>query len=156
MATTQPASEAGETLFIASRLFGPLTVPRNDVIVMPDGMLGFAGERRFILLPAAPEGIFWLQSVEESGLVFLLVDPFIHFAGYEVDLPDVPEPGPGEEVAVLTIVTLPRERGEGCTANLQGPLVIHFPTRVARQVVLSDSRYHTKHPLDLREKLGGS
>jgi flagellar assembly factor FliW len=154
MAPTQPAAPAGETLFIASRLFGPLTVPRSDVIVMPEGMLGFAGERRFIMLPAAPDGIFWLQSIDEGGLVFLLVDPFIYFPGYVVDLPDLPDPAPGEEVAVLTIVTLPRGEAEACTANLQGPLVIHFPSRVARQVVLSDSHYHTKHPLDLREKLG--
>ena len=151
---TQPAPPAGETLFIASRLFGPLSVPRRDVIVMPEGMLGFAGERSFILLPAAPDGIFWLQCVEESGLVFLLVDPFIYFPDYVVDLPETPESAPGEEVAVLTIVTLPRGRGEACTANLQGPVVIHFPTRVARQVVLSDPRFHTRHPLDLREKLG--
>jgi len=153
-APTQPAVPAGETLFVASRLFGPLTVPRSDIIVMPEGMLGFAGERRFIMLPAAPDGVFWLQSVDEGGLVFLLVDPFIYFPGYVVDLPDVPEPRPGEQVAVLTIVTLPRGDDEGCTANLQGPVVIHFPTRIARQVVLSDSQYHTKHPLDLREKLG--
>ncbi len=153
-APTQPATAAGETLFVASRLFGPLTVPRSDVIVMPDGMLGFAGERRFIMLPAAPDGIFWLQSIDEGGLVFLLVDPFIYFPGYVVDLPDHPDPAPGEEVAVLTIVTLPRGDDPGCTANLQGPLVIHFPTRIARQVVLSDSQYHTRHPLDLREKLG--
>lgn len=154
MAPTQPAVPAGETLFIASRLFGPLSAPRRDVIVMPDGMLGFAGERRFIMLPAAPDGIFWLQSIDEGGLVFLLVDPFIYFPGYEVDLPDLPEPGPGEEVAVLAIVTLPRGDSDACTANLQGPLVIHYPSRIARQVVLSDSRYHTKHALDLREKLG--
>lgn len=153
-APTQPAAPAGETLFIASRLFGPLTVPRSDVIVMPEGMLGFAGERRFIMLPAAPDGIFWLQSIDEGGLVFLLVDPFIYFPGYVVDLPDTPDPAPGEEVAVLAIVTLPRGDTDMCTANLQGPLVIHFPTRVARQVVLPDSHYHTKHPLDLREKLG--
>ncbi len=153
-APTQPAAAAGETLFIASRLFGPLTVPRSDTIVMPEGMLGFAGERRFIMLPAAPDGIFWLQSIDEGGLVFLLVDPFIYFPGYVVDVPEIPEPGPGEEVAVLTIVTLPRGDEDRCTANLQGPLVIHYPTRIARQVVLADSRYHTKHPLDLRGKLG--
>jgi flagellar assembly factor FliW len=153
-APTQPALPAGETLSIASRLFGPLTVQRDEVIVMPDGMLGFAGERRFILLPAAPTGVFWLQSVEESGLVFLLVDPFLFFPGYVLDLPDLPDPAPGEEVVALTIVTLPRSAGDACTANLQGPLVFRFPERTARQVVLVDSAYHTKHPVDLREKLG--
>ncbi len=138
---------------VASRLFGPISVPRADVLVMPDGMLGFAGERRFVLLPAAPEGIFWLQSVDDGALIFLLVDPFRFFPGYTVDSPEIPEAGPGEEVAVLSIVTLPRVRGEPCTANLQGPLVFQTPARIARQVILEDPRYHTRHELDLRDRL---
>lgn len=142
-----------ETFSVASRLFGPLTVSRDDVVVMPEGMLGFAGERRFVLLPAAPEGVFWLQSVDDGALIFLLVDPFQFFPGYVVDAPEIPEAGPGEEVAVLSIVTLPRARGEPCTANLQGPLVFETPARTARQVILEDPRYHTRHELNLRGRL---
>ncbi len=141
------------TLTVASRLFGPLSIHPDNVLVMPDGMLGFAGERRFVLLPAAPEGVFWLQSVDDGALIFLLVDPFRFFPGYTVDSPDIPDAGPTEGVAVLTIVTLPRERGEPCTANLQGPLVLHSPARIARQVILTDPRYHTRHELDLRGQL---
>jgi flagellar assembly factor FliW len=138
---------------VASRLFGPLSVPPGDIIVMPEGMLGFAGERRFVLLPAAPEGIFWLQSVDDGALIFLLVDPFKFFPEYVVESPEIPEPGPDERVAVLSIVTLPRERGSACTANLQGPVVIRFPERRAQQVILTDQRYHTRHELDLRSSL---
>jgi flagellar assembly factor FliW len=140
-------------LHVASRLFGPLSVALEDVIVMPEGMLGFAGERRFVLLPAAPDGIFWLQSVDDGALIFLLVDPFKFFPDYVVDLPGIPDPGPDERVAVLSIVTLPRERGDACTANLEGPVVIQFPARHAQQVILPDPRYHTRHELDLRSAL---
>lgn len=150
--TTLPTTS--ERLLVASRLFGPLEVAGDEIITMPEGMLGFAGERRWIMLPAAPQGVFWLQSIDDSGLVFLLVDPFLFFPGYVVDLPDLPEPGPGESVAVLTIVTLPREKGAACTANLQAPVVITYPGRAARQVVLPDPTVHTRHPLDLRKQLG--
>lgn len=152
---TAPVRQAAVTgtFVVASRLFGPLTIHPDSVLVMPDGMLGFAGERRFVLLPAAPEGVYWLQSVDDGALIFLLVDPFRFFPGYEVDSPDLPEPGPAGEVAVLSIVTLPRTRGEPCTANLQGPLVLHSPARTARQVILNDPRYHTRHQLDLRGQL---
>jgi len=142
-----------ETLSVASRLFGPLVVPRDEVLVMPEGMLGFAGERRFVLLPAAPDGVFWLQSVDDGALIFLLVDPFRFFPGYVVDAPEIPEAGPGEEVAVLSIVTLPRTKGEQCTVNLQGPLVLQTPARIARQVIIEDPRYHTRHELNLRGRL---
>jgi len=33
------------------------------------------------------------------------------------------------------------------TGNLQGPLVVNVDTREARQLVLSDRRYSTRHPL---------
>jgi flagellar assembly factor FliW len=141
--------ESDATLFVASRLFGPLHLPQDQVITMPEGMLGFAGERRFVLLPASPEGVFWFQSVDDGALIFLLVDPFRFFPGYEVDAPDVPE-SRTPDVAALTIVTLPRTPREECTVNLQGPLVIDFVSRTARQVIQEDTRYHTRHPIDLR------
>jgi flagellar assembly factor FliW len=145
--------EQGEMLFVASRLFGPLHVAPADLIVMSEGMLGFAGERRFVLLPAAPEGVYWLQNVDDGALIFLLIDPFEFFPDYAVEAPDIPEARTAD-VAVLTIVTLPRQRGDACSVNLQGPLVFDFPRRSVRQLIQEDPRYHTKHPVDLREKLG--
>lgn len=153
MTAPLPPATTGETVFVASRLFGPLTVPREDILCMPEGMLGFAGERRFVLLPAAPDGVFWLQSVDDGSLIFLLVDPFPFFAGYEADIPDIPETVAPGDVAVMVIVTLPRQPGEDCTCNLQAPLVVQLPTRTARQVILQDPRYHTRHPINLRDKL---
>ncbi len=146
-------STTGDTLFVASRLFGPLHLPAADLLVMPDGMLGFAGERRFVLLPAAPDGIFWLQNVDDGALMFLLIDPFEFFPEYSVEAPDIPEERT-PEVAVLTIVTLPRTRGDGCSVNLQGPLVVDFQRRQVRQMIQDDPRWHTRHPVDLRSKLG--
>lgn len=134
---------------IASRLFGPLEVPLAECYTMPEGMLGFAGERRFVLLPAAARGVFWLQSLDDGGLIFLVVDPFEFVPGYEVDLPELPEQSAARTL-VLSIVTLPRGRGEECTVNLQGPLVFDLRDRGATQVVLNDSRYHTRHRIDLR------
>lgn len=153
---TAPAEHPGtmsDTIFVASRLFGPLHIAAADLIVMPEGMLGFAGERRFVLLPAAPDGIFWLQNVDDGALMFLLIDPFQFFPDYAVDAPDIPEER-SPKVAVLTIVTLPRTRGDQCSVNLQGPLVFDFPRRQVRQVIQDDPRYETRHPVDLRSKLG--
>jgi len=149
---SQVTIDSGATLRVASRLFGPLDIPVSDCYTRPEGMLGFAGERRFVLLPAAATGIYWLQSVDDGGLIFLVVDPFDFFPGYEVDLPDLPEQATGHTI-VLTIVTLPREKGAPCTTNLQAPLVLDLRDRTARQVVLQDPRYQTRHPIDLRSRL---
>jgi flagellar assembly factor FliW len=141
------------TARIASRLFGPMEIALEDCYTMPEGMLGFAGERRFVLLPAASTGVYWFQSVEDGALIFLVVDPFVLVPGYEVDLPELPEQNATHTI-ILTIVTLPREKGQSCTTNLQAPLVFDMRARVARQVVLEDSRYHTRHPIDLKTHLG--
>lgn len=141
------------TIRVASRLFGPLDVALDECFTMPEGMLGFAGERRFVLLPAAAQGIFWFQSVDDGALMFLVLDPFEFAPGYELDLPDQPEPG-AKHAIVLTVVTLPRQMGEPCTTNLLAPLVFDLRDRTVRQVVLQDSRYHTRHPVDLQRHPG--
>jgi flagellar assembly factor FliW len=138
---------------VASRLFGPLDVVLDECYTMPEGMLGFAGERRFVLLPAASRGIYWFQSVDDGALIFLVIDPFEFAPGYEVDLPDLPEAS-SEHIIILTIVTLPRQKGDPCTTNLQAPLILDLRDRTARQVVQPDPRYHTRHPVDLRSRLG--
>ena len=142
----------GRTLTIPTRLFGPLTVSSEVCIAFPDGLLGFAGERRFVLLPAAQEGLYWLQSAEESGLAFLLVDPFPAFPGYVVDLGDGAPAGGDPDATpplVLAIVTLPRAAGGRPTANLQGPVVIDLVARRGRQTVLPASGHGTQEPLEL-------
>lgn len=149
---SRATAEVGPTVRVASRLFGPLDVPLDECYTMPEGMLGFAGERRFVLLPAAAEGIYWFQSVDDGALIFVVIDPFQLLPGYEVDLPDLPDHGAAHTI-VLTIVTLPRDRGDACTTNLQAPLVFDMRDRSARQVVVQDPRYHTRHPVDLRSRL---
>jgi flagellar assembly factor FliW len=140
---------------VASRLFGPLEVPAEECFTMPEGMLGFAGERRFILLPAAQKGIFWLQSMDDGALIFVVVDPFEFLPGYEVDVPELPEADLAHTV-ILTIVTLPREPGQQPTTNLQAPLIFDTRQRTARQLVLQDPRYHTRHPVDLASRTAGA
>lgn len=152
---SRAAEPATGTLRLASRLFGPVEVPANECYTMPEGMLGFAGERRFVLLPAATRGIFWFQSVDDAALVFLVIDPFEFFPDYAVDLPDRPEQSQ-EQVLVLAIVTLPRQPGEPCTANLQAPLVFDLRDRSARQVLVPDPRWHTRHEVELRSHLTAS
>jgi flagellar assembly factor FliW len=146
-------SNADGIVLVPSRLFGPLHVRSDSFITFPDGLLGFAGERRFILLPAAPEGVFWLQAVDDGSLVFLLVDPFPVFPDYAFDLPAAADLEPGS-LAVLSIVTLPRDASASATTNLQAPLVIDLASRTGRQEVLVQADFGTQQPFDLKALLG--
>lgn len=146
-----------EVLEVPSTLFGPLRVPADTCVHFPDGLLGYAAQERFVLLPAAPEGVYWLQSCDEGSLAFLLVDPFAFIPEYAVDLPDdhavaVGSDAPGD-VVVLGIVTLPRAPGELSTVNLQGPLCVNLRTRTGCQRVSETSAYGTRHPIALEQFL---
>jgi len=59
-----------ETLTVRSDLLGELNVPSSEALHFPTGMLGFPECRRFVLVRARHDGLFWLQSVEYSTLAF--------------------------------------------------------------------------------------
>jgi flagellar assembly factor FliW len=140
-------------MLVTSDLLGPLTVPVDEVIEFPSGIFGFPECRRYVLVPGEREGFFWLQSADHSALAFLLVDPFLFFEGYSVDLSaqEIQELGVREasDVAILAIVTLPRTRHEQPTANLQGPVAIAFGSRRGRQLAIAESEFGVRCTLDL-------
>jgi len=146
-----------DLLHVASELFGPLSVAPGDCLVFPEGLLGFAAQRRWVLLPAAARGVYWLQSCDEGALVFLVVDPFDFVADYAVDVADDDPVARGterpEDVAVLAIVTLPATPWAAATMNLQGPLVVNLRTRLGFQRVRRDAAYGPRHAIDLRSRL---
>lgn len=124
-------------LTFESHLFGTLTVPRHDIIVFTDGLPGFELCRRFTLLPTSAAGLYWLQSVEEPALAFLVVE----------SRRIAPSAWP-EHPSALAIVTLPAGPGPA-TANLQAPILVD-PVRITgRQVIAPESAWGTTHAFDL-------
>ncbi|CAN5824592.1 hypothetical protein BH23PLA1_BH23PLA1_39310 [soil metagenome] len=97
--------------------------------------------------------MFWLQSADKSALAFLLIDPFMFFADYTVELSAADrrelQVEDRSDVAVLAIATLPRRQGAPCTVNLQGPVALNLASRLARQIVISDPELGTRRPIDL-------
>lgn len=142
------------TVTVGSDLLGAIELPADALYTFPTGLYGFDAARAFAMVPAGRDGLFWLQSAEDSGLVFLLADPFHWYPTYEVDLPE-PEldalghPGGHAPIGVLSIVTLPAQRGETATVNLRAPLVLDPENRRGRQVVLRDERLSVRAPLAL-------
>lgn len=144
---TVTANPDGDTtLSVPTRLFGQLEIHPDACITFPEGIPGFGGEQRFVLLPAASDGLYWLQSVDEPGLAFLLADPFPRVPGYEVDVPDQ---GADHEVAVLAVVTLPADRSGPATMNLQAPLCINLTTRTGWQQIDPQAKWSLRTPLEL-------
>ena len=143
----------GAVTTVDSHVFGPVRIPEDEALFFPDGILGFPECRRYVLLDAGLSGVYWLQSLDHGALVFLLIDPFIFVEEYSVNIGETEltslAPADSSELAVLAIVTLPDERGQHATANLQGPIAFNPHRRIGRQVIISDSAYGVRCPVEL-------
>lgn len=130
---------------IHSEVLGPLTIPGDQIVTFADGLYGFPQTRRFALLPTPRDGVFWLQSIEFSALVFLLVDPFPYFAHFHVELSDADKARLGtstaEDVLVLAIVTLPPDQRGPCSANLHAPLLFNVRVGQGHQSIRADDGF---------------
>ncbi|QGP92810.1 Flagellar assembly factor FliW [Neomoorella glycerini] len=132
--------------------FGTVEIDPAEILTFPDGIPAFENLREFFFYPIPGNPAFtWLQAVNDPEVAFLLVDPFLFFPGYEVDIPDSlqreMEIKNAGDVLVLAVVTVPNGDVRRATANLVGPMVINRVTRLGRQFVMEGTKYTTRHPL---------
>ena len=150
---------------IVTTRFGTLNVDDDRVIHFPKGLLGFPDHGRYALIQTGEENyFFWLQSVDDPNLAFVVTDPAIFFKGYEVPLRDETRQDLGMELAgqgldedgaqaaqnaatFLQVFVICNKVGEWLTGNLLGPLVVNAHNRLAQQVVLTEKKWTTRQPL---------
>lgn len=135
---------------LTTKHFGKIQVNESEIINFIDGLPGFENEKSFIIIsnPDNKVPFKWLQSVENSDLVFVIINPFLFKPDYEFDIPEhvleklkiIAE----EDIAVYSIVVVP-DNIEKMTANLLGPVIINTKEKLGKQIVLDDNRYTTKH-----------
>ncbi|MBT2685453.1 flagellar assembly protein FliW [Bacillus sp. ISL-37] len=123
----------------------------EDILTFEKGIPGFVEEKQFALLPLSDdESYVVLQSVSTPGLAFVLTNPFHFKKEYDFQLEDatVEELNLESEkdVAVYSILTV-QDPFEKTTANLQAPIIINQRNRKAKQVILHNEQYKTKHPI---------
>ncbi|MCC6427924.1 MAG: flagellar assembly protein FliW [Phycisphaerales bacterium] len=129
--------------------FGVIDIAEDRVITFPRGLLGFSEFQRYCLLePGDDSCFFWLQSVDDAALAFVVTDPAMFVPEFSVPIrPDqMGDLGLNrlEDAQVFVIVNKVEQQ---LTGNLQGPLVINTLSRVGEQLVLAEKRWTTRHPL---------
>lgn len=129
--------------------FGVIEIAEDRVITFPDGLLGFGKRTKFCLLqPGDDACFFWLQSVDDSDLAFVVTDPTFFEQDYSV--PIRPEQLDSLEIKKLEdaqVFVIVNKIGDQLTGNFQGPLLINTLSKVGEQMVLADKRWTTRHPL---------
>ena len=129
--------------------FGVVQIAEDRVITFPKGLLGFSQCKRYCLLePGDDACFFWLQSLDEPGLAFVVTDPSLFVPDYSV--PIRPEQMADMQLAKLDdaqVFVIVNKVEQQLTGNLQGPLVVNTITREGEQMVLAEKRWTTRHPL---------
>ena len=133
---------------INSKPFGAIEVDERQRLHFPHGILGFENLSNFVLLDASQPPFYWLQSLDEEAIAFVLIDPKLFKPDYlpEVaaeDLEEIEITDPSDQL-VFAIVTIP-EKQEMMSANLQGPIIINKRTKTGRQSISKNPRWQVKH-----------
>ena len=125
----------------------------SNIVKLPQGIFGFPDLRSCELIFNQDELPFmWLQEQQKGGLAFIVLEPIGFIPDYTVEISDgdvaflgIQSP---EDVLILNIVTINKDRPEQITANLVGPLIVNRKTRAGKQVIVNNyERYSAKYEL---------
>ena len=133
--------------------FGTLDISEKEIIRFPEGLYGFEKETEFTLLPFNPKvesPMEWMQSLMSTHLAFVITNPYLYLPDYKLKLSEEDKKRVELEDDDLhltrAIVTIPENYYE-MTANLIAPLVINKEKSIAKQFVLTNMNYDTRHYL---------
>jgi len=134
---------------IQTSRFGRIDVDDERIMTFANGLLGFPSYTRYALIQTGQENyFFWLQSVDEPNLAFVITDPAIFFKDYQVPVrEETAQELQLTDPAYLQVFVICNKVGEWLTGNLLGPIVVNAQNRLGQQVVLTEKKWTTRQPL---------
>ena len=128
--------------------FGLIEIDESSIINFPNGLIGFAEFKNFVVLDA-DSPFSWLQSVDDPTLAFLTVDALNCEASYRVNRKDFASQVDLEEKEshIVILVVAISEEASSATLNLRAPIVVNLDKKLAAQVVLDDESLSTQAAL---------
>ncbi len=148
---------AATTIAVPSQALGAVEIATDSVITVCEPLAGFPDCAGYALVehvkrdgrPSA--SVFWLQAVERPFHAFVVTDPWGVFPEYSPEIADADATDLGlenfEDARVFAILTVPGNPSE-ITVNLRAPIVVNMALRRAKQVVLLNDEYHTRHRMN--------
>jgi|SRR6185312_4048035 len=140
-----------QSLLIKTTRFGQVQCQLEDAITFPEGILGFADLRQFVLLDDPNDEIFaWLQSCENPAVAFPVLEPELFTQNYKLALAkadlEVLKMASAEKARSFCIITIPDDPTQ-MSANMKAPIVFNVETKLGRQCVLQDNSLAIREPI---------
>jgi flagellar assembly factor FliW len=128
--------------------FGEIDISDDSIIQFPEGIPGFEELQQFALITVEEHGpLEYIQSVEDGELAFIVIDPFLCFPDYDIQLPEQAVEqlslAGSEDILIRTTVSI-RGDIETATTNLVAPIIINRSSRIGKQVILTATDYTTQ------------
>ncbi|MGL5311685.1 MAG: flagellar assembly protein FliW [Peptostreptococcaceae bacterium] len=124
-------------------------------LIFKKGIPGFENLRNFEMNDLENSQPYKIIKSLEEKISFLSISPFEVDSSYEIDLSeDIIQElqiKSATDVLLLNIITIGQTL-EDSTVNLKAPVVINIRNNNAKQFILQNDNYDTKHPLVRREK----
>lgn len=134
---------------INSRIFGEVEIDEEKIIEIPNGLMGFEQYHKFAIAydseKESKSGIMWLQSIDEEGLAFPVMDPTKVMESYSPMVEDewlepIGKFESDSDLYILTVLTVPSDIKK-MTINLKAPLIINTVTRKGCQLIVDNDDY---------------
>jgi flagellar assembly factor FliW len=130
--------------------FGEVEYDPDNLLHFPAGLIGLPNLRDFIVMPNKKQGpLFWIQSVDDPDIAFVLTDPTNFFLDYQLMPEDTERRSlqldEDDECFILSVVTVPAD--QKITLNLAAPILFAPKTNRAIQVIVENGDYSSKTPL---------
>lgn len=135
---------------LRTKNFGTIEFDKNKAIIFEEGIPGFNELKQYIIIEDEEEDspFAYLQSIEDGGVSFIIISPFVLKQDYTIEIKDqyVAALGGGssQDFSVFVIATM-IDKFELATVNLVAPLIIQSETRRGMQVILEKTSYTTRH-----------
>lgn len=137
---------------INTRDYGKIEVDETAIIRFDDGIIGFSGYRDYVLLnDGADQSPFrCLQSIDESGLAFIVLDPCSVRPDYEISIDEnltellSIKDADISDVVVLSIAVVPDDV-KNMSVNLKAPIIINAASRRGAQYIVDGADYGVRH-----------
>lgn len=136
---------------INTKYHGILNYEKEDIITFKKGIPGFENLKKFIMVPAEENNLFYiLHSIEDVNIGIVVVSPFNVLKDYEFDLNDdkISELNIKNQKDIIVINTVKlSSKVENITVNLKAPIIINKNENIGEQLILDKDDYPIKYPL---------
>ena len=118
-----------------------VVVDPETLFTFPDGLAGFEACKRFKLFhEEGKTAVFWLQSVDDPGVMFPVVTPEQLDMEYQIELSDedcaLIGLADGADAAVVVIIYRDASLDGKIAANTHSPVVLNLKNRKGMQKIL--------------------